>query len=111
MSEDRLTQECYLWFHAQYPDFRSLLFHVPNGGARNAREGAKMKTMGVTRGVSDFIFLWKGRAFFIELKTLSGTQSKDQLIWEEDVKLHGFDYYIIRTLTDFKKTITLILCL
>ncbi|HWT40097.1 MAG TPA: hypothetical protein VN081_02395 [Dongiaceae bacterium] len=29
------------------------LFHVPNGGARNAREGAKFKTMLVRPGVSD----------------------------------------------------------
>ncbi len=31
-----------------------LLIHIPNGGRRNAREGARFKRMGVRPGVSDY---------------------------------------------------------
>ncbi|MCD8038886.1 MAG: hypothetical protein LUE96_07375 [Lachnospiraceae bacterium] len=33
-----------------YPELR-WLHHIPNGGARNAREAVKLKRMGVKRGV------------------------------------------------------------
>lgn len=101
MSEDRLQQECYLGFHNKYPQYRGLLFHVPNGGARNAREGAKFKSMGVVPGVSDFIFLFKGKVFFIELKTKKGDQSQKQMNWELLVKKHGFPYFIVRSVDEF----------
>ena len=109
MSEDRLQQECFLWYHSTYPEYRGLLFHVGNGGSRSAREGAKFKTMGVWAGVSDFIFLFDSRAYFIELKTLKGTQSIKQKVWEQQVKNQGFQYSIIRSLEEFKSLIKEIL--
>ena len=109
MSEDRLQQECYMWFHNTYFMYRGLLFHVPNGGTRNAREGAKFKTMGVVKGVSDFIFLWKGDTFFIELKVEGGRQSDDQKRWEVLVKGERFDYFVVWTFVEFKDLITKII--
>lgn len=108
-SEDRIQQECYMWFHNEYPDLRGLLFHPPNGGARNAREGAKFKTMGVYPGVSDFILLHAGRAYCIELKNSIGVQSKVQKEWEEAVKNQGFYYVVVRSLEEFKSEIERIL--
>lgn len=105
-SEDRIQQECYIWFWNTYPELRKLLFAVPNGGARNAREGKKFKDTGVVAGVSDLIFLHQGTAYLIEMKTPTGTQSKDQIDWEGRVKKQGFDYFIARSLEDFKEIIT-----
>jgi len=105
MSEDRLSQECYLSFHNKYPQYRGLLFHVPNGGARDAREGAKFKSMGVFRGVCDYILLWNKKIYLIELKTEEGRQSKDQLYWQNLVEKHGFEYSIIKDSTQFIKYI------
>ena len=102
MSEDRLQQEAYHLFHNTYPNLRGLLFHVPNGGARNAREGAKFKTMGVRPGVADFIFLFDGSAYMIELKTKRGKQSQDQINWEFVIRKQGFAYFIIRSLAEFQ---------
>ena len=42
-SENRIQQECYMWFHNTYPEYRGLLFAVPNGGARSAIEGKLFK--------------------------------------------------------------------
>lgn len=100
-SEDRIQQECYRWFNNSFPKFRGLLFHVPNGGARNGREAVKLKTMGVYPGVSDFIFLHNVRANLIELKTEIGSQSPAQKKWEITITGQGFDYYIVRNLEEF----------
>ena len=105
MSEDRLQQECYTWFHNTYPEYRGLLFHVPNGGTRSGREAAKLKYMGVWAGVADFLFMFGGTVYCIELKTETGTQKPNQKVWESLVKDHGFSYDIVRSLEEFKKLI------
>jgi hypothetical protein len=104
-SEDALQQKCYFWFWNTYPNLRGLLFHVPNGGSRNAREGAKFKQIGVFAGVSDLLFMFDGKTHCIELKNEKGSQSTKQLFWQKRVEENGFNYYIIRTLEDFQKLI------
>ena len=108
-SEDRIQQECYLWFHNTYPELRGLLFHPANGGSRNSREGAKFKSMGVVAGVADLLFIFNSKLFAIELKTDIGKQSLVQKKWESQVKNQGFDYYIVRNLDEFKHLIIKIL--
>ncbi len=108
-SEDRLQQECYIWFHNTYPKLRGLLFHVPNGGNRSGREGNKFKGMGVVSGVADLLFIYKGNLYAIELKKIDGTQSPKQKVWEALVKEHGVKYYIVRTFEDFKVLVNVIL--
>jgi len=47
------------WAAAQsgkFPEL-SLIFHIPNGGKRNAREAARFKRMGVKAGVPDLFLL------------------------------------------------------
>lgn len=71
------------------PRFEGRWFHAPNGEARNARTGAKLKKMGVKKGVPD-IFIWRPFAFggrrrcalVIELKKLiDGAVSDEQSRW------------------------------
>ena len=109
MSEDRIQQECYIWFHNSYKELRGLLFHVPNGGLRKGREAAKFKAMGVVPGVADLIFLLEGKTYFIEMKDDKGRQSDSQKLWERKVLEHGFEYHVARSLDDFKKIIKTIL--
>ena len=108
MSEDRIQQECYLWFHNTYPHLRGLLFAVPNGGARAAQEAKKFKLTGVVSGVSDMLFMYQGKTYCLELKTEKGYQSKNQKKWQDTVVNEGFDYIIIRDLTKFKRVINFI---
>jgi len=56
-----------------------MLFSVPNGGYRNAREAKKMRDTGATAGVSDLIFLYQGKSYMIEMKKESGRQSSHQI--------------------------------
>jgi hypothetical protein len=78
-SEDALQQKCYVWFWNTYPHLRGLLFAVPNGGTRNAREAKKFNLTGLVSGVSDMILLYNKEAILIELKTEKGVQSKNQI--------------------------------
>jgi hypothetical protein len=100
-SEDALQQECYQWFHNTYPQFRGLLCYNL-GNSRNKIDGAQNRNKGLQAGRSDFTFYWAGRAFFIELKTTTGTKGEKQITWAELVMKHGFEYYIVRDLETFK---------
>lgn len=46
--ESQIQKDCVTWFRLQYPKIGRLLFAVPNGGARNAKEAAIMKGEGLT---------------------------------------------------------------
>jgi len=63
-----------------YPELR-WLFAVPNGGARDAKTGARLKAEGVKRGVCDMLLLsahgtYHGLA--IELKVKGGKLTPEQ---------------------------------
>jgi hypothetical protein len=101
-SEDALQQKCVFWFRNTYPELKGLLFSVPNGGLRNKREAVKLNMTGLTKGVSDLLFMYDASTYCIELKTETGTQKPDQKVWESVVTNQGFPYLIVRSLKDFK---------
>lgn len=72
----------------------SLLFHIPNGGARSKSEAARFKAEGVKAGVPD-LFLpvprgeWHG--LFIELKRQAGGRlSDEQKEWIPALQAQGY---------------------
>ena len=103
MSEDQLQQKCITEFRNEYQMHgKGLIFSVPNGGSRNILEAKKLKQTGAMAGVSDLIVLLNGKCLFIELKIEKGIQSDEQKIFEERVKNLNFDYFIVRSLDEFK---------
>lgn len=57
------------------------LFHVPNGGKRDAREAARLQTQGVIAGVADLFLPYPSREYhglFIELKAEGGKPTDRQ---------------------------------
>lgn len=111
--EHSLQVCCVHWFRIQYPEYATLLFAVPNGGARNAITGARLKDEGVTAGVADLILLlphrehgvdvWHGLA--IEMKTPTGRQSPEQRAWQAAIEAQGYKYAIARDVLEFVKII------
>ena len=80
--EDALQVAVIRWWQHQYPEFAGLLFAVPNGGRRDAREGARFKAQGVTPGVSDLILLVpRPHILLLELKIKGGKVSDAQKAW------------------------------
>jgi hypothetical protein len=80
-----LMQWCALEIK-NYPQLRWLT-HIPNGGARDIREGAKFKAMGVKRGFPDYFLAYPKYGaqhycgIMIEMKVGSNKASEEQLEW------------------------------
>ena len=75
-----------------YPDL-ALLYHIPNGGARNEIEAKHLKEQGVKRGVPDLCLpVARGsyHGLYIELKTLTGRVSADQNYWQLKLIENGY---------------------
>lgn len=70
-----------------------LMHHIPNGGMRSKSEAARLKAMGVKRGVSDvFLPVAKGgyHGLYIELKAKDGRPEKEQKEWIVAVREQGY---------------------
>jgi hypothetical protein len=63
-------------------------FHVPNGGNRDAREGARFREIGVKAGVPDLIFLAYQRFYLMELKEPGGPQPPTRQLSSSQEKMH-----------------------
>ena len=107
-NESNLQKSCVRWFRLQYPKLASLLFAVPNGGARSAVTGAILKAEGVTKGVADLLLLVPVRnyhALCIEMKTAKGRQTASQKAWEKAVTARGYKYVVCRSFEQFVREI------
>ena len=51
---------------------------IPNGGSRDAREGANLKVQGVLAGMPDLVVVLPGRTVWIEMKAPGGRVSPAQ---------------------------------
>lgn len=104
LSEERLQQECYMWFHNTYPQYRGLLNYNLNN-SKNAIDGMKNKAMGLQAGRADMELLFNGSVYFLELKTKTGRQQPVQKKWQELVEARGFQYHIVRDVQMFSEVI------
>ena len=87
-------------FRALHPEMRSVLFAVPNGGARNRKTGAILKAEGVVAGVADILLLVARGGFHglaIEFKTADGRQSATQKEWQKEIEKQGYRYALVRS--------------
>lgn len=103
-AEDDLQMQCVKWFRLQYPQFARLLHHSPNGGRRDAREGARFKQMGTQAGFPDLILLVASQgyhALMLELKTRTGRQQDSQKEYQQLAEAQGYRYVVIRSLEAF----------
>lgn len=75
----------------KYPELK-LMYHIPNGGKRNALEAASLKRQGVKAGVPD-IHLPVARggfhSLYIELKVGNNQPTEKQKEWLRDLKEQG----------------------
>lgn len=98
--EERIQEDCYLWFHNTYPKLRGLLCYNLNNSS-NRVQGAKNKGMGLQEGRSDMVFYFNAKAYMIEFKTEEGAQSPSQLKWEQSIRSQGFKYIVVRSKEEF----------
>lgn len=110
-AESVLQRACVKWFRDTYPDHALMLFAVPNGGRRGAKEAGIMKGEGVTAGVADLILL-EARGGYgslcIEMKTRSkdSRQQDSQKAWQQATEKAGNRYVVIRSKQAFQALVT-----
>ena len=114
--EGRIQAECFAWFWNTYPQYRKLLFHVPNENDRadsNIIQGAIRKSLGVVSGVADLLLLVASGGYHglcIEMKDEKGRQKPAQAEWQTIIEAQGYRYVICRSLEQFKIIIHEYLC-
>lgn len=78
----------------QYCDWQGIpIFHIPNGGKRNAREAVNLKRQGVKAGVPDlFLPVAKGgyHGLFIEMKVGKNKPTENQIKWMSLLSEQGY---------------------
>ena len=100
--EDILQSKMVIWYSSQYGRTHDkCLFHV-NNKAKNGIEGNRMKAMGVKTGVSDLVLVTSQGTIYIEVKTPTGSQSKEQKEFQQQVESLGQKYFVVRTLDEFQ---------
>lgn len=110
MLEEKIQQDCFLWFHNTFIEERGMLHHNNNNSV-NRIAGNRNKAMGVVAGVSDFeLILTNGKVAFIEMKTPVGQLSQEQKTFSAKVVQRGHLYFVCRSLDEFKKLVNTLLC-
>jgi len=94
------SQEQIILFNwiRQFPELRDLCFSIPNEGKRSARNGMRLKQMGMLPGVSDIFIAIPSNNYhglFIELKAKNknGIYNKprlSQILFQEKVQSAGY---------------------
>lgn len=86
----------------------SVMFAIPNGGARHPATGKRMKAEGVKRGVPD-IFLPVARGayhgLFIELKVPGGRVTPEQEEWRMRLLEQGYLHHVAYGFEDAQQMI------
>ena len=104
--EDDLQKACVSWFRYQYR--RRLIFAVPNGGKRNAREAARMKDQGVTAGVPDLCIPEPVNGYhglWVELKVGKNKLTENQSDMIRDLQQRGYATVVCYSLEDFQANV------
>jgi len=83
------------------------MFSIPNEG-KNAIEQIRKKQIGMLPGASDTIIVLDGQVIFCEFKDEKGRQSDKQKDFEQRVLSLNHEYWLIRSLEEFKTKIELL---
>src|SRR5690606_21894851 len=124
--EIHLQNDIILWMSINRPDL--VIFSVPNesipellGSLEYKLKGnsilniirqvasivlRKLINTGLLKGVSDLVVVLPQKVIFVELKQPKGVQSKFQKVFQNRVEKLGHEYYIVRSLEEFKLCIS-----
>ena len=102
--EANIQEACVRWFRYQYQQYAAMLFAVPNGGSRNAKEAENLKRQGVLAGVSDLILLvgnGEFNALCVEMKQPTGKHTQRQKEWQKQAEKYQNKYVVCHSIEEF----------
>lgn len=94
-SESEEQQALFQWAEVMsrhYPKL-SLLYHIPNGGARSKGTAGRLKAEGVKSGVPDIclpVSNGKYHGLYVEMKIKGNKPSPNQVKWIESLNEEGY---------------------
>ncbi len=123
-AEDDQARWLMTWARANaraHPEL-DLLFAIPNGGWRDKREAARLKSMGVKAGVSDYLLpvtrsvkesnaegTWFTDTYkpglWLELKSADGRPTESQLEWGRRMQEQGYEFKVCKGWVEAAKAI------
>lgn len=82
-------------------------YHCPSGELRSPIVGAKLKRMGVRRGVPDLCFtLPDGRSAYMEVKApKNGSLSWEQKVFQAQCEVIGAPYVVVKSLDEAERVL------
>lgn len=133
-SESKLQSDCFVWFNNNYclknHNPRCYIFSVPGEMAMQARAMMvangmsskkadtitaqlinNAKNTGFRTGVSDLIIISNTGVWFVELKCEGNYQQQNQKDFEKIVKDLNQNYYVIKSLDEFKNIVKEKICI
>lgn len=90
-------QKCIVQMLKLFGSDNMLFFSIPNERKAAARTIYELKLMGMRPGAADLCLIIGGKASFIECKSKKGTQTLEQIQFQEDCNSKGIPYRIIRS--------------
>lgn len=86
-----------IWQHIKISGAKNIIaYHPANGGSRSKRTGAKLKAMGVVKGVPDLAFVLADcRAAFMEIKIPGGRLEPEQKAFQKRCADMGVEYVVV----------------
>jgi hypothetical protein len=93
-NEDQFQAATFRYINHNYPQWRKLVFHVPNESATSDLMRMQLKSKGVVPGIPDIICMEPRWA--IELKMPKGVQSEPQKLIEQVWTQNGIPYFLCR---------------
>ena len=105
LTHNQLQSKCFLWMWNEYPRLRGLLFSVTNNlttslkGRAGAARMAEMKSLGVVKGTTDFIFYFDGKMYAWDIKVGKDKLRPEQVEFISKVKEQGGDGGEIRSIS------------
>lgn len=107
-SEEKIQHDCIMWFDKKYPEYRLLLVHHYNN-PRSAAQGAKLKGLGLKKGIPDLVLYIPNKNYsglFIEMKNDKGRLQPQQVRYSELLPKMGYKWELCRSLEKFQEIIT-----
>lgn len=117
MTHDKLQQSCFVWLWNNEQQLRRLFWSTFNdikqvekiiGNIGNRKRSivlSHMKSLGMVKGVVDFMFYFSGVLYIFDFKVEGDRLSKEQKEFIEAVEKQDGKFFEIRSLEQFKKTI------
>lgn len=116
MNHDKLQYSCFTWLWNSHPELRQLFWGTFNdikqvekiiGNVGNKRQIilSHMKSLGMVKGILDFMFYHKGVLHVIDFKVGTDKLSPEQKSFIKQIESQGGKGYEVRTIEEFQNII------